>query len=215
MKKWSEYKALAEERPMLFTKEGLEVIFDETEIEEFEKESGREIGILYESPWRYLVVDLVKNSAGKLFAYERIIPTKTGGVAILPVYNGGIVLIHEYRHPVNEWKWEIPRGFGTAGFSAKQNAEKELWEETGLEAENMHYLGQINPDSGLTSDHVDLFLAEIKEMSLSLDNKEGTEEIEKVRLFSIAEVKEMIATGKITDSFTLSALGIWWLTKKD
>lgn len=214
MKNWSKYLALAEERPQLFTKEGLEVIFDEKIIEKFEKEKHREIGIIYESPWRYLVVDLVKNSAGMLFAYERIIPTKTGGVAILPVYGDGIVLIREYRHPVNEWKWEIPRGFGTAGFSATQNAEKELFEETGLEAKEVRCLGQMNTDSGLTSDHADLFLAEIKEMNLSLEHKESKEEIQKVRFFTMAEIQEMIATGKITDSFTLSALGIWQLKKK-
>lgn len=213
MKNWSKYLELVEERPQLFTKEGLEVILDEETIKKFEEEKGREIGILYESPWRYMLVDLVKNSAGMLFAYERVVPVKTGGVAILPVYGDGIVLIREYRHPVNEWKWEIPRGFGTAGFSATQNANKELFEETGLEAEEVIWLGQMNTDSGLTSDHADLFLAKIKEMNLSLDHKESKEEIQKARYFTMGEVQELIRTGKVTDSFTLSALGIWQLKK--
>ncbi len=211
MKKIEEYLMLAKERPHLFTNEGLEVILDKDVIEEFEANGGREIGIAYESPWRYLLVDLVRNSAGKLFAYERVVPVKTGGVAILPVYDGEIVLIREYRHPVQGYRWEIPRGFGSQGITSRQNAAKELAEETGIKSAKFRQLGKMNTDSGLTSDQVDLFLAEVEELSISLENKERTEAIERVRLFSKEEIREMIRDHEMVDSFTLSALSIYLL----
>ncbi len=214
MKNWAKYMELVKERPSLFTDEELEVITDENVITEFEKQSGREIGIAYESPWRYMLVDLVRNPAGKLFAYERVVPVKTGGVAVLPVYENHVVLIREYRHPVQRWRWEMPRGFGIAGASAMQNAAKELREETGIEEAKLTHLGQLNPDSGLTSDQVDLFLAEVKTLSTSLLHKEETEAISQVRLFSIDEIYQMIIDGQITDGFTMSAIGIWQLSKK-
>ncbi len=208
MKNWEKYLKLAKERPDLFTSEGLEVILDEETIKKYEEETGREIGIVYESKWRYLLVDLVRNK-GKLFAYERVVPTKTGGVAVLPVFHGSIVLIREYRHPIQKWCLEIPRGFGTLGASPLQNAAKELYEETGLEGCKLIHLGQLNTDTGLTSDQVDLFLAEIQDLSISLTGKEDAEVITHVRLYSMDQVRQMIADGEITDGFTLSALGIW------
>lgn len=210
MKNFEKYLELVKERPNLFTEEGLEVILDQDVIAEFEANGGREIGIAYESPWRYMLVDLVRNN-GKLFAYERIIPVKTGGVAVLPVYENNIILIHEYRHPIQRWRWEMPRGFGTPGASAMQNAAKELFEETGIEEAKLTHLGQLNTDSGLTSDQVDLFVAEVEKLTISLFNKEDTEAISHIRLFPIEEIKRLIANGEITDSFTLSALGIWQL----
>ncbi len=214
MKNWQKYLELVKERPSLFTREGLEVITDEATVREFEGNGGREIGIAFESPWRYVLVDLVRTASGKMFGYERVVPVKTGGVAVLPVFEGDkIILIREYRHPVQCWRWEMPRGFGTVGASALQNASKELFEETGIEDARISHLGQLNTDSGLTSDQVDLFLAEVRTLSISLLNKEETEEISHVRMFSLEEVRRMIADGEITDSFTLSALGIWQVTK--
>ena len=211
MKNWPKYLEIVKERPQLFTDEELEVILDENLIKAFEKDTGKEIGVAYESPWRYMLVDLVRAPTGKLFAYERVVPVKLGGVAILPVYKDSIILIREYRHPVNCWRWEMPRGFGTAGASATQNARKELFEETGIESAKFTHLGALNTDSGLTSDQVDLFLAEVEELSITLNHKEETEAIAKVKIFPLSEVKRLIADGKITDSFTLSALGIWLL----
>ncbi|MBR3131399.1 NUDIX hydrolase [Candidatus Saccharibacteria bacterium] len=212
MKNWEKYLKLAKERPDLFTSEGLEVILDEETIKKYEEETGREIGIVYESKWRYLLVDLVRCSTGKLFAYERVVPTKTGGVAVLPVYHGSIVLIREYRHPIQKWCLEIPRGFGTPGASALQNAAKELYEETGIEECKLVHLGQLNTDTGLTSDQVDLFLADVKELSISLTGKEETEAISHIQIIPFEKVQQMIADGEITDGFTLSALGIWQVT---
>lgn len=212
MKNWNKYLKLAQERPGLFTAEELEVVLDEKAVWEFEEETGREVGIVYESPWRYMLVDLVRNPAGKLFAYERVVPVKTGGVAVLPVYQDDIVLIRSYRHSVQRWCWEIPRGFGS-GTSVFQNVVKELFEETGIEtpAENLVHLGKVDPDSGLTADQVDVFLAEIQEFNISLAEKEDTESISHVRIFPTEEVIRMIASGEITDCFTLSAFTLWLL----
>lgn len=213
MRNWDKYLKLKRERPKLFAGEELEIVFDEEIIKDFEAKSGREIGILYESAWRLMLVDLVRNCDGKLFAYERVIPRKTGGVAILPIYDGKVLLVREYRHPVRRWCWEIPRGFGEAASSALSNAKKELHEETGISEAEFTHMGQLMPDSGLTSDRVDLFAADVKELVCSIENQEETETISQVRLFSLDEIQKMIKSGEICDSFTLSAIGIWQLQK--
>ena len=220
MRNKSKYQELVKEFPHLFTEEGLKVITDENEIAEFEKkekEAGRntEIGVVYESPWRYMLRDLVKTDSGKMFGYERVVPVRTGGAAVLPMYNDQVLLIRQYRHPVQGWRWEIPRGFGTEGATAEKNAAKELFEEAGISENEASFerLGSLNTDSGLTSDEVSLFVAKISALNISLLNKEDSEVISHVRLFGMAEIRDMVAAGEIKDSFTLSALGIWMLQK--
>lgn len=211
MRNWEKYLQLVKERPGLFSGNGLVVVLDEKTIKEFEENSGREIGVLCESPWRYVLVDLVRDADGRLFAFERIVPVRSGGVAILPIYDGKVVLIREYRHPVAKWCWEIPRGFGEPAASALDNAKKELFEETGIKRAEFVHLGQLMPESGLMSDRVDVFIADVKELNCTTLNKEANEVINSVRLFGLDELKAMVKSGEIADSYTLAAIGIWQL----
>ena len=51
------------------------------------------------------------------------------GVVILPVKDGKILLMHNFRHATRSWQWEIPRGFGEPGVSAEDQARAEVSEE--------------------------------------------------------------------------------------
>ena len=75
---WSRYLRLMEERPEAFAQSpSLPIITDPREAEAFTARTGRQLGVLYESPYRILLVDLVQGPKGP-FAYERILPASTG-----------------------------------------------------------------------------------------------------------------------------------------
>lgn len=70
-----EYLNLIEERPELFRSNNeLNIVMNYELVREFEKNTGRKIGIVYQSRYNLLVVDLVENTNGDRFAYERLIP---------------------------------------------------------------------------------------------------------------------------------------------
>jgi ADP-ribose pyrophosphatase YjhB (NUDIX family) len=95
------------------------------------------------------------------------------GVAVVPVAKDGVLLIHSFRYDEGAYSLEIPRGFGNAARSPREQAVAELREETGLEAGALNELFRLGGDY---QTHV--FIARIADPSrLSLAGQEKTEDI--------------------------------------
>ncbi len=191
----------------------LPIITDHTEVLEFESSAaGRPIGIMYESPYSQMLVDLVEDQNGERFAYERLVPKADGAVVIVPIHEGKLILLNQFRHAIRAHQLAFPRGFGEPGLSPEENARKELFEELGIipEAQGaMHPLGIVTPDSGLSAGKAHVFTCEIPEPTI----KHGYEGISDTIMITSEELDRMIAEGKITDGFTLSAITLWKLYK--
>ena len=100
-------------------------------------------------------------------------------------------------------QYAFPRGYAEHGSSPLENVKRELGEE--LEAvvtRRPLSLGFIEPDSGLTSRRIEVFLVDID----SYIQKKGYEDIEDVQEVSLDELKQMIDEGKIADGYTLGAV---------
>lgn len=63
-------------------------------------------------------------------------------------------------------------------------------------------LGYIEPDSGLTSRKIEIFLVDVDEYSY----KKGYEEILDVKEMMPKELEKAVREGKITDGYTLGAV---------
>ena len=118
------YLELSRTCPELFAQsEELPLVLDPKELYAFAQKSGRRIGIVYESHYHLMVVDVVRAKNGSLFAYERLMNrVMRGAVVIVPYYNGKYILLRQYRHALREYQYGFPRGFGEEGISAKENA---------------------------------------------------------------------------------------------
>jgi 8-oxo-dGTP pyrophosphatase MutT (NUDIX family) len=136
------------------------------------------------------------------------------GVAILPIVNNKIALLKVYRHIIEDWSWEIPRGFIELGENKKQSAIRELEEETSLlcESDAIHSLGYLSPDAGILKARVHIFSAEECYFKKPFTpNEIGHSEL---RMFSFSEALSMADTSKIQDPYTLT--GIYrYLRKKN
>lgn len=102
----------------------LRIILDKNEVKTFSEQSGRDIGIMYDSPYNTLVVDLVKDADGNEFAYERLLPKNDGAVVMIPSYKGRFILLNQYRHAIGGHQLCFPRGFGENGLSAKRTPQR-------------------------------------------------------------------------------------------
>lgn len=198
------YLELANTRPEDFCSRGYpRIILDPSDIVAFEQTDGREIGVRYESPYHLLVVDLVEDTDGRRFAYERFLaPCPGGAVVIIPRYRGVFILLKQYRHAMCSAQYGFPRGFAEPSLPAAENAVKELSEELGEPPVSVKRIGEVVADSGICGDRVQVFEAEMDRYKCEKEYEGILDTV----LLTEMELTNWIAAGKINDGFTLAAL---------
>ena len=203
---WNDYLSLVRERPDSFRQSNsLQIILDENEVKQFCQKTGRIIGVAYRSNYNLMVVDLVKDAKGNVFAYERVMPAvDKGSVVTVPILDGKYVLLRQYRHAIRQEQYAFPRGFAEMDLTAEQNAKKEILEELGAEVISFTTIGSVIADSGLRGGAAEVIVCEIKNYEL----KEDYEGIKGLLLLSESELCEWLVNGKIDDGFTLSAIAL-------
>jgi ADP-ribose pyrophosphatase len=110
---------------------------------------------------------------------------------ILP--DGNVVLNLNFRHATRSWEIELPRGGVNPGETEVAAAKREVLEETGMQVNQITALGQIPPDSGLTSSIVPIFAATV--VGKQAADREGTEAIADVLALSLPQIKQAFQTG--------------------
>jgi ADP-ribose pyrophosphatase len=143
--------------------------------------------------------------------YEKNFIQFRNTVGILPlIEKDKIVLIRQFRFPINKEIWEIPAGKLDKGEKPEIGAKRELKEETGYEARELKKIGEFYLNPGYSTEYMYLFLAKgLKKGKQGLDKGE---KIREVKIFSRKEVLKMIKTRKIVDAKTILALFFSGLT---
>ena len=123
-----------------------------------------------------------------------------GSCAAVPLIDGDVVLVRQYRDAVDEELLEIPAGTrDVAGEDVAECAAREVTEETGYRVTGIERLGRIYNSPGFLDEAVNLFLATVEPAG------QGEEAIEVVRMplsEAVAEVRE----GGILDAKTAVGL---------
>jgi ADP-ribose pyrophosphatase len=161
-------------------------------------------GVAYQDPYFTLLAEPVRFPDGRAGTYTRIITTDlTQGCAVLPILpDGRIVVVDHFRHSTRTWHWEIPRGFGTVGMSAEQTAADELSEEICATVTQLHYLGEVHPDTGILAGAVWLYAARIDSIGTLCDH----EGIRRAEYWTVEQAEQHVRDGLMNDGFTLAAL---------
>ncbi|MEC9489947.1 MAG: NUDIX hydrolase [Halanaerobiales bacterium] len=128
----------------------------------------------------------------------------SGGVSVLAENEAGkILLIRQYRYPVDEVIYEIPAGKLELEEEVEECARRELREETGYTAEKLSKLFEFFPTPGYSTETIYIYQAEnLNYVGRDLEEGEYIEVVPKTR----AELKELMQAGKIKDSKTLIAV---------
>jgi len=133
-----------------------------------------------------------------------------GGAVILPLKNDGkIVLIKQYRYPLDETIFELPAGKLEKGEDPQVCAARELIEETGYTANKISKLGKIYTTPGFCNEVLHIFLGE-ELIPGDHAREEGEEGIEMFE-FTLAEIEEKIRSGEIIDAKTICGITMYRL----
>lgn len=114
---------------------------------------------LYDGKIIKLETHEVKLEDGKK-AFREIV-RHPGGVCILAKdENGKILLVKQFRKPMEEAFLELPAGKLEKNLTPEENAAKELEEETGYKCEHLRFLGAFASSPGYSDEMIHLFVAE-------------------------------------------------------
>ena len=180
-----------------------------------ESSQGRAITTLasrevYRNRWMRLREDQILRSNGQQGIYGVV--EKHPAAIILPIHNGQIWLVEQFRYTIQQRAIELPQGgWETEIDNPEELARGELKEELGLEAAEMIYLGRLWIAYGYARQEEHVFLA----TGLTHCGKDPDDEEHDLthRSVPIEEFEEMMRTGVIGDSCTLAAWALYRLWK--
>lgn len=123
-----------------------------------------------------------------------------------------VVMIEQYRHGTREMTLEIPGGMVDEGESPKETAAREMFEETGYKAQEIHALGSLHPNPAIQNNLLHTFVARGAEF-VSAPAFDGSEHTY-VRLVPLADVPRLIAEGLITHALVVAGFQMFRLRDK-
>ena len=135
---------------------------------------------------------------------RREVVRHAGSVAVLAVQDDGtIVLVRQYRYPVDDYVWELPAGRLDEGESPEEAAQRELQEEIGFKAGTLRRIAFFHTTPGFCDESMHVFRA----TGLRASKAEGDEDERiEVQAFSLADLEAMIDRGEIREGKTLVAI---------
>ena len=165
--------------------------------------------VVYENRWMRVHEDRLEREDGTPGLYGWI--EKSPATIIVPIEDGHVWLVEQYRHPVERRFWEFPQGAWEDEPSATPEslARGELAEETGLRAASLEHLGRLYFAYGFSNQPVDVWRATGLEPGPQA--LEATEHGLVVRRFSVASVDEMVRGNVMCDAASVAA---WHLCSK-
>lgn len=99
-------------------------------------------------------------SNGKHRLYERMKPTGREAVMILALQDEHVFLIEEYAVGIEEYELGFPKGLIDVGETPAEAGLRELREEVGFGAHQLHLLGRVTMAPSYFSSFMNIFVAE-------------------------------------------------------
>ncbi len=124
-----------------------------------------------------------------------VVELPVSATALAITEDGNIVLVKQYRHPIEQVIYETPGGFIDEGEDFTTGMQRELLEETGYAFSHIESLGRVAANPGLLNNFTELFLA-TGGKKISGQHLDRNEEIEIV-LVSMDALTDLLMKGEI------------------
>jgi ADP-ribose pyrophosphatase len=154
-----------------------------------------------------LDIDTVRFPNGSTGELEMI--RHSGAAAVVPFLDDPrssdpeIVLLRQFRHAADGYVWEVPAGRLDPGETPEAGARRELQEEAGLLARELHLLTTIYTTPGFTDERIHLFYGV---GLLSGEHRREPDEFMEVHRLRWSAVLDLIGRREVQDGKTLTSL---------
>lgn len=156
--------------------------------------------VAYENPWITIWHDEVTRPDGAPGIYG-VVHFANLAVGVLALdEDDRVILVGQHRYALDEYSWEIPEGGVPLDETPLAGAQRELREETGMEAAAWREIGRSHLSNSVSDELAVLFVA--TGLTAGVATPDGTEALE-VRWLPFDEVVTMTLDGRITDALTV------------
>lgn len=157
-----------------------------------------------------LRVDNVELPNGK--TAEREVVEHPGGVCVAALTERDeLLMVRQFRYPYMQELLEIPAGKLERGEIPLECGKRELIEETGAHADDLHFLGELYPTPGYTDEIIRIFWANVTYYGDSSPDEDEFLECERVPL---QKAFDMVVSNEIKDAKTQVAVMKLYCMKK-
>ncbi len=154
-------------------------------------------------------VDEIQYDSGNIGIRE--VAVHPGGAVVIPIKdNGKIILVKQFRYPLQTTLIELPAGKLEKGEDPLNCAVRELEEETGYTAEEIKKVGEIYTAPGYCTEILHIYSA--KGLRPGNHRREEGEQGMEILELSLEEIEKMIISGKINDGKTI--VGIHYISHR-
>ena len=164
-----------------------------------------ESDIKYQSPYLRVREDkILQDGKEKLYS----VVERDNSVIIIPISTSSkTILLKQYRHPTNQYSWELPMGGIDISETPEDAVARELLEEADIKLRQITQIGKYKAVPGLTPQEVYIFTTQVTDEELeNALKKSNADDIEESKIVSLSETYKMVEKGEITDGFTLAGL---------
>ena len=177
-----------------------------------ERVSSREV---YRNAWMVVREDDIRRPDGSGGIYGVI--DKPTYALVVATDGERFRLVEQFRYPIGLRRWEFPQGTAPGTLDGGEPppavlAADELREETGLRAESMVVLGQLDVAPGMSSQRGWVFLA--TGLTEGEHEREHEEQDMHSEWFTGEQIERMIVDGTITDAQTMAAWTLLRLARR-
>ncbi len=155
-------------------------------------------------------VDTVEKAGGRKTTRDVVEHSDCVAVVVIDGQDN-IILVRQFRHPVDRFLLEIPAGGIDPGEEPLDSVRRELQEEIGYFPRRIDKLGGFYSIPGYGTEYLHCFLA--TDLIPGRLVAEDTEDIELIRI-SPGEIPRLIASGEICDAKSIAALLMFLFTRQ-
>lgn len=151
-----------------------------------------------------LQVDTVKLPNGETATRE--IVKHPGAVAVLALHDDRMLVVEQFRKPLEKCQIEIPAGKLEPGEEPLDAAKRELEEETGFKAGSIRHVCSFYTSPGFANEILHLYVAEnLTKGETRLDDDEFLE----CESITLEQAWQYMKEQRISDAKTITALYAW------
>jgi ADP-ribose pyrophosphatase len=159
---------------------------------------------IHKGMWATLRVDTCEMPDGRIVDDYYVLEYDDWVNAVALTEDRQIILVKQYRHAVGEVSLELPGGVMDEGETPEEAIKRELLEETGYEFNSIELLSNLWPNPSTGNNKVRCFLARGGRKVTSQDLDPHEEIV--IELYSIDEVKQLLAGNKIMQAMHVAGL---------